>query len=80
MQRNLWVRLILRSYNRNLAANTWSQGMGPKCRQTLHMFQISEVLEKHHPGRFFHYVTGLPERILSELQNQEIIHISSAVY
>lgn len=56
------MRLVLRSYNHNLAANTWSQGMGPKCRQILHMVQISEVLEKPNPGRFFikslHYLRG----------------------
>ena len=41
------MRLTLRSYNRYLAANAWSQEIGSKCKQTRHMVQISEVLEKH---------------------------------
>lgn len=84
-RKSLWMRLLLRNYNRNLAANAWSQGTGPKGKQTLHLVQLSGVLEKHNPGDFFimplSYVRDncTSERALSELPNQKTTQVSSSI-
>lgn len=53
------------------------QGMGPKCKQMLHVVQLSGVLKKHGPGRCFMMSLGSwektapSERTLSELPNTD---------
>lgn len=84
-RKSLWVRRVLRSYNHNLAAKAWSQGMRPKCKQTLHMVRLSGVLEKRKPGRFLIKSQGstrencTPERTLCELPNQTQVSTISLV-
>lgn len=85
-QKSLWMRLLLRNYNRNLAANAWSQRTGPKGKQILHLVQLSGVLEKHNPGDCFimplSYVREncTSERALSELPHQKTTQVSSSIW
>lgn len=80
------MRLLLRNYNRNLAANAWSQGTGPKGKQTLHLVQLSGDLETHNPGDVFimplSYVREncTSERALSERPNQKTLKSHQVSY
>lgn len=60
-QRSFSERLALRSYNRNLAANAWSQGTGSKWKHSPYGSDSWGPWEVQ-PRKVFNYVIGLFER------------------